>query len=584
MSMIAVVALITTASALFAVGGYLLMRQKFGEEIKKGKVREEELRRKIYETAVLKELGERIGYSLDASKIIEIISGSLGDLLPFSTVCHLILDDKEDKLHFSCHVAESVSPDFVRDVKAKMINASREMMQRPIMESEVDERISGNILDENAKEPVASYFNLPIVIADKMVGVITVASTRRDLYDEENTAVLYRIAKQASEAVTKLQEVLEQEKTRLSQAVQSLADGLLMVDTKFHLILVNKKLTQLLGTVPAPSLFDIVNALSGKFDLRSKMEEAFATDDELPFEEIEVKGKTLQVVTSRVVDKKLHKPTGVVVSFHDFTDARALEKLRQDFTSMMVHELRAPLTNIKSTADLLRGQFEKLKGEEIQKYLASVDETSVAMLELVADLLDVAKMESGRFDVICDAGDLGAIIEERAEIFKSQAEGKGLKLVLAIENNMPRAYFDRVRIKQVFNNLLSNALKFTRSGEITIKAQEEKVNGEGRDILVSICDTGIGIDPEEGRFLFSRFGQLVRGRQAAALKGSGLGLFIAKGIVEAWGGKIWFKSEGAGMGSTFYFTVPLALNIPKEKVKDEKAAAIGFATQKVAHG
>jgi len=560
MDITTIILAITSVSSPFAIFGYFLMRSKFKNELDLSKKREEELARRAYETAVLKEIGDRIGYSLDAVKIVEIISGSLGKLVPYSTVCHMIFDEKKDKVILACNINESVSSNFLREVKNKMIAASVEMAQKPFMEDDLDESISGNILNEESRDPIRSFFNLPIVIAQKLVGVINVSSTIGDLYNDENTEVLYKIAKLASEEATKLQQVLDSEKSRLVQAVQSLSDGLLMVDTKYHLVLVNKKLCQLLGVVSNPSLFDIANSLSGNLDLRSMMEEAIATDEELPAREITVKEKTLQVVASRVLDKIAQKPMGVVVLLHDITDAKSLEKLRQDFTSMMVHELRAPLTNIKSTAELLIKDSSKIKKDESTKYLANIDSTSLSMLELVNDLLDVAKMEADKFDVISESGDLAIVIAERVESFKPQVAERGLKLNLVVDRNLPKAYFDKVRIKQVINNLISNALKFTQAGEITVKVSQEVVNGNPIDILVAVSDTGIGIDREEANKLFSRFGQLVMGRRTVALKGSGLGLYIAKGIVEAQGGRIWFKSEGAGLGSTFYFTVPIADN------------------------
>ncbi|MBI2594548.1 GAF domain-containing protein, partial [Candidatus Curtissbacteria bacterium] len=298
---------ITTVSALSAIIGYFLMRVKFVHELKTSKKREEELARRAYETAMLKEIGDRIGYSLDAAKIVEIISGSLGKLLPYSTVCYMIFDEKREKIPFACMVNEPVSSGFVKDVKNKMLVASSEMAQKTFSENEIDESIAGTILDEESKEPIRSFFNLPIVISDKLVGIINVSSTKQDLYNDENTEVLFRISRLASEAASRLQEVLESEKSRLLQAVQSLSDGLLMVDTKYHLVLVNKKLCQLLGTVSAPSLFDIANALSGNLDLRAMVEEAVASQDNLPTREIVVKEKTLQVMASRVLDRKGQK-------------------------------------------------------------------------------------------------------------------------------------------------------------------------------------------------------------------------------------------------------------------------------------
>jgi len=580
---IGLAAIITTVSAISGVLGYLLMRAKFIHELALSNKKEEELARRAYETAILKEIGDRIGYSLDAVKIIEIISNSLGKLLPYSTVSHMIFDKLKDKINFTYVVNESVSRNFINDVKNKMLLAASEMVQKSLLESEIDESIEGSILDDQSNETVRSFCNLPIIISGTLAGIINVASTQKDLYRDENTEVLYRIAQQASEAVSKLQEVLENEKSRLSQAVESLSDGLLMVDTNYHLVLVNKKLSQLLGILPNPSLFDVANALSGKFDLRSAVEEAYTTDENLPNAEITIKDKTLQVVTLKVIDKKRSKPVGVVVLFRDITDAKSLEKLRQDFTSMIVHELRTPLTHIKSTTQLLREDCPKMQKDQLFGHLLTIDSSSQAMLELIGDLLDVAKIESGKFDVICESGDLGEVIVERIESFRSQAQAKNLNLSVQIEEGLPKAYFDKIRIKQVLNNLLSNAIKYTQTGEIRVKAIPE-ITGGKRDILVSVADTGIGIDPEEGEKLFSTFEQLERGRKISAVKGSGLGLYIVKGIVEASGGRVWFESAGAGLGSTFYFTLPLAEVVSAKGTEGDMSDSTSFSTQKIAHG
>ena len=553
--------LVTIIGTVAGIAGYFLMRQKFLSELAYGKKRESELARKAYETAVLKEIGDRIGYSLDATKIIEIISGSLGDLLPYSTVSHMVLSPEEEKIQLQIQVNQSVNKNFIADVKMKMLAAFSEMLQEPLVDIDVDERIAGKILDETLDVSVKSFFNLPITISGKVVGLINIASVEENLYDVEETEVLYRIAKQASEAVSKLQDVLENEKGRLVQALESLSDGVLMASTGYQLILANKKLREILRLGENPKIFDVASALSGKLDLRTKMEEAIQRPEPLPVEEIEIGDKILSVSASRVLFGRTQKPIGVVVMFHDVTDAKSLEKLRQDFITMMVHELRAPLTSIKSTVEMIEGAGSgRVSSDDLAKYLATIDSTSETMLELVSDLLDVAKVEAGKFDVICDDGDLAEVVLERVESFKPLAAAKNLRVEVSFGEDLPRAWFDKVRIKQVMNNLLSNAIKYTDTGSITVKVVAQKVNGQAIDILVAVADTGIGIAPEAAARLFSKFGQLESGRNKAGLKSSGLGLYITKKIVEAAGGKIWVESAGPGRGSTFFFTVSLAAN------------------------
>lgn len=557
--------IIAVVGSLAGCAGFLLMRRKFTIELMMRKQNEAELAKRVYETAILKEIGERIGYSLDGAKIVEIISGSLGNLLPYSTVSYMILGKELEKIRFTCKIVEPVSSYFVTDVKAKMIAALTAMTGQTITAGDIDESLTGGVLDEKSQSRVESFFNLPITISGKLAGIINIASHAENLYNEENTEVLYRIAGQASQAVSRLHEVLENEKAKLSQAVESLADGVLMVDTKYRLVLINKRLCGFLALAKNPSLFDIVNALSGRLDIRTMMEEATGRDQEVNVREVVVRDRVFQVAASKVLERKSNEPMGVVVLFHDITDAKSLEQLRRDFTAMMVHELRAPLTNIRSSVELLKEKLTKVNANECVQYLAVVDSASSGMLTLVGDLLDIAKLEAGKFDIICETGDVAEAVLGRVEDFRAQAESKGLKLTCEIENNLPEGYFDKIRIKQVLNNLISNALKYTGKGEIKVKVSSQITGGAPVDILVSVADTGEGIDQDQIEVLFEKFGQLANARSKGALKSTGLGLYIAKKIVESWQGRIWVQSDGIGTGSTFYFTIPFAQNKSGQK-------------------
>lgn len=571
-------ATLTIIGTTAGIAGYFLMRRKYEGEIARGKKREEDLASKIYEVRVISEIDRRIGYSLNAGKIVEIISGSLGDLMPFSTVSHMILDEEEGSILFECHVNETVSPRFIADVKVKMLAAFSEMLQEPLRDIDIDERVAGQILDEEAGQAVRSFFNLPILVSGRVIGLVNISSDKEDLYDDANTAVLYRIASQASETLSKFQEVLESEKGKLEQAVESLSDGVLMVDVHYQLVLANRNLRKLLRLGEKVKIFDVVNALAGTFDLRTKMEEAIAKNSALAPFEIVLADRVLEVYAAGVSSRRQEKPLGVVVLFHDITDAKSLERLRQDFVAMMVHELRAPLTSIKSTIEMIRGGGSRDTGQ-IANYLSTIDSTASEMLDLVNDLLDVAKVEAGKFDIICDEGDLTEVIMERVEFVRPQAVSRNLKLEVSVASDLPRAWFDKVRMKQVITNLLSNAMKFTDQGTITVKAVAREVNGQPIDILVSVVDTGIGISQDQVARLFSRFGQLESTRSKAGQKSSGLGLYITKKIVEASGGKVWVESAGLGAGSTFYFTVPLA-GVAK-KTRSDQNTTFGFTSSKV---
>lgn len=555
--------LIAAVSVLGLLGfalAFAVVWRKYDRLLKSAAAKEGELAQKIYEADVLRIVGEEIGYSLDATKIIEIVSSSLDRLLPYSVISYLVDPGiPGHKMKFWCKVKEPVGPMYDQDIKIKMVAAYNAMMQKDMVDSDVEEGVSGGLIEANGSQVVGSFFNLPIVISGKVVALINISSTQKGLYGESNTEVLYRMAKQVSEAVSRVQDLIKNERGKLSQALESLSDGVLMVDSNMNLIIANNTIKKMLGLPENTTTLDVFAKIDGKLDLRTMVETATKSTSKLEKKEIEIGGRDLEVMASRVVSQKNGQTIGVVVTFYDSTDTKKLSKLRSEFMALMVHELRAPLTTIKSTVEYLQEEgLKSFKPDEIEHHLNVIESTSQSMLELVSGLLDVAKIEAGKFDVICEPGDLALTVADEVDSFQPLAEEKKLKLELKTESDLPLASFDRVRIRQVLNNLLSNAIKYTDSGTVTVRVTKEVVNGQPVDILVSVADTGIGIEDGSITKLFSKYGQLESGRTKADGKSTGLGLFISHGIVQAMGGKIWAESPGAGLGSTFSFTLPLA--------------------------
>ena len=209
------------------------------------------------------------------------------------------------------------------------------------------------------------------------------------------------------------------------------------------------------------------------------------------------------------------------------------------------------------------------------------------MLDLVNDLLDVAKLEAGKFQVMKKPTDLAGVIKVRMQSFESLAGENHLVLESRVEENLPTLNADENKIGQVLNNLLSNAIKFTQKGKITVSALvlkngqdlaeklaslgliwpglsargstssggKSKVRSNDDHVVVAVTDTGIGIPEEQIGKLFNKFTQLET-TAVSEKKGTGLGLVISKGIVEAHGGQINVVSQ-EGKGTTFYFTLPI---------------------------
>lgn len=514
-----------------------------------------ELQQKVYQAQVFKEINERIGYSLDTNKIVEIITSSLGNLLNYDTVSYMMVEEG-GKAVFKCHVENSVSHAFVENVKEKIFLAFSAILDQEIKPKKVDESVTGNILDDSSSRKIGSYFNLPVVISGKLIGIINVASREDGQYGEDQASILYTITNQAATAVSKLQALLESEKGKLSGILYALTDGVFTVDLQHRLILTNpavKTILEITDDKPLTS-FDIVDALAGKVDLRTKIDQALADDKPVFVPDVVLKDKALEVMVTPVKNDAGEK-IGAAIVLHDITTEKSLEKLRQEFTAMMVHELRAPLTAVRwSSESLLRNLTAKQPGaapEKVKDTVITIEHASNNMLELVNDLLDVAKIEAGKFELNVQEYDLISIIKEQIKTFQSQAEMKHLEISLTAPENY-RMKFDKVRIGQVMGNLISNSIKYTDAGKIEVNVTPDM---QGKRMVIAIKDSGVGISRDDLPQLFSKFKQLKS--YDSSRKGTGLGLVVSKGIVEAHGGKIWAESAGENLGSTFYFSIPL---------------------------
>jgi two-component system phosphate regulon sensor histidine kinase PhoR len=240
-------------------------------------------------------------------------------------------------------------------------------------------------------------------------------------------------------------------------------------------------------------------------------------------------------------------PGGVLIVMQDLTKLRKLEKVRSDFISNVSHELRTPLASIKALTETLQeGALEDPPAA--RRFLARMEVEIDNLTQMVQELLELAKIESGRVPLRRKFSSPGELVERAVERLQVQAERSGLSMTVSYPDNLPEVLADSSRVGEVFVNLLHNAIKFTPpGGKISVSAYSEK----GKVVFL-INDTGVGIEPESLPRIFERFYKIDRARSSG---GTGLGLSIAKHIIESHGGKIWVESE-LGKGSSFYFTLP----------------------------
>jgi signal transduction histidine kinase len=221
---------------------------------------------------------------------------------------------------------------------------------------------------------------------------------------------------------------------------------------------------------------------------------------------------------------------------------------RDQVLGVVSHDLRNPISAIAMCASALQSSA-TISSEKRESLLLTITQSTQWMNRLIQDLLDVASIEAGRLSLERDRASVRTLVTGALRMFEGEALLRTIQLAHEVRSDLPPVMADSTRIVQVLGNLLGNALKFTPDGgRITVSAESR-----GRDVVITVSDTGAGIPLEEQPLVFDRYWHA---RRSASKRGTGLGLSIAKGIVQAHGGRIWLESA-PGRGSTFSFSLPV---------------------------
>jgi signal transduction histidine kinase len=261
----------------------------------------------------------------------------------------------------------------------------------------------------------------------------------------------------------------------------------------------------------------------------------------------------LQKSLNNMADELVDAVENLKASFYEAEGARlqALEasRLKSEFLASMSHEVRTPVNAIIGFSDLL---LEKESDEEKKEQLKTIKKSAQILLDNINDILDFSKIEAGKLNISKSPVLISELVEEISPIVRLRLYGKDVTFTKEISRDIEKPLLcDRVRLRQVLLNILINSAKFTKKGAITLSASK----GSDSEILFKIIDTGIGIPKEHHAKIFEPFIQ-VDGGLTREHSGVGLGLAIAKRLIEMMGGKIWIESA-SGKGSTFYFTLDL---------------------------
>ncbi|KYK34120.1 MAG: hypothetical protein AYK22_05800 [Thermoplasmatales archaeon SG8-52-3] len=358
---------------------------------------------------------------------------------------------------------------------------------------------------------------------------------------------------QAWEELVKLEE-------KYRVLAETSADGVVIIDSLGRLTYINpsfeklcaRRKSQILATLFREYLSDeSVYFFEQVFiDARKKDEKIENVELEL----VHAKGNIIPIEVNMAPFKKDYEFTGMVCTIRDITERRNIEdelkkseRLKTEFMNIAAHELKSPVTPIKGYLDLIIS--DKDASDRIKDWAKVSLRNAERLLKLVNDILDVSRLDTDtmRFDM--ERLETLEILNEIVEDMRAPIEGKGLKFLIKVPNNLPNIMGDKHRLSQVLKNLIGNAIKFTDNGSIGIEAQKKDAH-----ILIIISDTGIGISKDELKKIFNKFYQAYTGDDRKN-EGTGLGLFICREILQKHDGEIWVESE-LGKGSKFIVKLP----------------------------
>ncbi len=233
---------------------------------------------------------------------------------------------------------------------------------------------------------------------------------------------------------------------------------------------------------------------------------------------------------------------------------REVDRMKTEFLASMSHELRTPLNSIIGYAEVLLDGIDGELTDDMTEDVGAIHGSGKHLLNLINDILDLAKIEAGQMDLIREAVTLKSFVHDQLNTSKVLLMDKDVELVVDMDDDLPKIMADPLRLRQVVNNLVSNAIKFTEHGTITVYARPSE--HEPGMMEVGVTDSGVGISEQNLPLVFDRFRQVDQSH-TRRVGGTGLGLSITKQLIEMHGGQIWVTSE-VGVGSTFAFTIPIA--------------------------
>jgi two-component system, OmpR family, phosphate regulon sensor histidine kinase PhoR len=499
------------------------------------------LEQRLTSLELLQSVGRKVTSLLDLDEVLAAVVEAAVDLTQAEEGSLLLLDGQSGELYLRAE----------RNFQDDLVRTFRFPADDSLVGSVIKTGEPILINQSSPKKILTSYLvysmiYVPLIIQDRVIGALGVDNRQvNHEFTTEHVALVATLAGYAAVAIenARAYQRIEQEREKLETLLTKIEDGVVIADHDGRLILVNRKVRDIFGLgkinlsgkkvqdiIPNTDLLGLLSNERRKGPLRTEV----ALED----------GRTYYAQLSPISE------VGSVVTMQDITHLKELDRIKSDFVNTVSHDLRSPLTAILGYIELIDrvGPVNHQQSEFIKRVQFSVH----SITALINDLLDLGRIEAG-FDTRNELVPLAAIIHYAIEGLTSRVEEKNQELVVKIDDCLPVILGNPVRLRQMINNLIGNAIKYTpEGGEIQIICRLE-----GNQVILQVCDDGPGIPAGDQPYIFDKF---YRGSNVLSdTPGTGLGLAIVKSITENHHGRIWVDSS-PGQGSIFTIVLPVVEN------------------------
>ena len=540
----------------------------------------EEASRREAELATLNDIAAAVTSSLDPREIYHLVMEKINQFFRVDAGSLLMLDDETGELVFVMTLEEGQEKLVGLRVPAGagiVGDVARTQQYAIVHDAESDPRFYRAVSDGIGYN-VHSILCVPIVVKGRTIGVIELLNKRTGHFTEEEAIRLTRMAATIGIAIenARLFQQVSTVRDRFEAIVNSTNDGILMADMRGVVVASNPAAAQIFHrsreSLIGCQLDELIDELMSRALV---VEEPTWLNEGASHRVIEIElndgpVRYVRHTTLPVLDTA-NMQIGRLALFEDIAKDRELARLREDYTGMLIHDLRAPLTAIMNGIMMMLRGLGGPVSEQQRELLGIAYQGSQTMLEMVNTLLDISKMEQGRMNLNLEPLSPYALVDEAIERLRASIQQRRINLVQNLSISLPPIEADRDKIVRVLQNLIDNAVKFSpERGMVTIGgrylALASHVAGDvhpdlpfalpemeaGEWLIYWVRDEGPGIPPQYHARIFEKFGQV----QQQKSRGTGLGLTFCKLAVEAHKGKIWLQSR-EGLGSTFAFALPV---------------------------